>query len=73
MLYQTIFPQVNLSPGKGQVAPTSPLQPVKFPEDLQIILRSDRSSYGNLYIGNLEAAQNSQLLQSRTCLMKVCR
>ena len=73
MLYHTIFPQVNLSPTKGQTAHQAPLQPVKFPEDVQIILRSDRSAYGNLYIGNLEAAQNVQLLQSRTCLMKTSK
>lgn len=43
MLYRSIYPQVTLSADKtkrekhlGQV------QPIKFPEDIQIILRSDR-------------------------------
>jgi len=39
-------------------------QQVRYPEDIQIIIRSDTHAHGNLFLGNLEAAQNPQLLQS---------
>ena len=29
-----------------------------------MIIRSDRTKVGNLYLGNIEAAQNTQILQS---------
>ena len=58
MLYHSIYPQVNTSPVSKQQESVNKLQPVKFPEDVQVIIRSDRNDYGNLYIGNLEAAQN---------------
>lgn len=31
-------------------------KPVKYPEDIQVILRSDRIVCGNLYVANVEAA-----------------
>jgi len=37
---------------------------VKFPADVQVVVRSDRQHYGNLFIGNIEASYNTQLLQS---------
>lgn len=30
--------------------------PIHFPEEIHIILRSDRLNYGNLYLSNIEAA-----------------
>lgn len=35
---------------------SSPKPTVKFPEDVQVILRADRPTTGNLFIGNVEAA-----------------
>ncbi len=37
---------------------------VKFPEDIQVILRADRQQSGNLYMGNIEAAENAVIIQS---------
>jgi len=37
---------------------------VPFPDDVQVILRGDSLEKGNLFIGNIEAANNVQLLQS---------
>lgn len=57
MLYHSIYPQLNpASPRKDNNNADGLSQPVKFPEDIQVILRSDRNDYGNLYIGNLETA-----------------
>ena len=56
MLYHSIYPQVTPSPTKNQSHPKGKTQNIRFPEDVQIILRSDRNNYGNLYIGNLESA-----------------
>ena len=37
---------------------------VRYPEDIQIIIRADTHTHGSLFLSNLEAAQNPQLLQS---------
>lgn len=39
-------------------------QRVRFPEDIQVIIRSDQLRSGNLFLSNLEAAQNIKILQS---------
>ena len=39
---------------------------IKFPEDVQVILRADKIDRGNLFMGNIEAAKNVQILQSIT-------
>lgn len=73
MLYRNIYPQItNHTNSKTSRSPSS-LPSVKFPEDIQIIVRSDRSDYGNLFIGNLEAAENVQLLQSNKPSIKTSR
>lgn len=38
---------------------------MRFPEDIQIIIRADRPQTGNLFLSNIEAAQNTQILQSK--------
>ena len=59
MLYRSIYPQIHsLSPTRGNARHQKHPQPIDFPEDIQIIVRSDRNNYGNLYIGNFEADKN---------------
>jgi len=40
---------------------------VRYPEDIQVIIRSDRIICGNLYVGNVEAAENLQLIDGKPC------
>ena len=72
-MYHSIYPQINHSLQKNNCNSNHQLQPVKYPEDIQIIIRSDRHTYGNLYIGNLEAAQNPKLLESILTLIQILK
>ena len=58
MIYHSIYPQASPQQTNKKSSSSVNPQPIKFPEDVQVILRSDRNNYGNLYIGNLESAQN---------------
>jgi hypothetical protein len=59
MLYHSIYPQITkFSPTSRNKQSSSQSLSVKFPEDIQVIVRSDRKDYGNLFIGNIEAAEN---------------
>ena len=54
MMYHSIYPQIStVSPASKNKHNQKTAQLVKFPEDIQVIVRSDRKDYGNLYIGNL--------------------
>ena len=59
MLHHSIYPQINSNSHTSKDKHNSKLrQSVKFPSDIQIILRSDRKDYGNLFVSNIEAAEN---------------
>lgn len=57
MFYNSIYPQLSPNPQRiSTIHEDKDQTNIKFPEDIQIILRSDRKDYGNLFVGNLEAA-----------------
>lgn len=57
MFYSSIYPQLSPNPERiSTIHEDQDQTNIKFPEDIQIILRSDRKDYGNLFVGNLEAA-----------------
>lgn len=74
MLYKSIYPHPESPLLLKQSKKVHQEQlPIHFPQDYQVIVRSDRLGYGNLYIGNLEAALNSTLLKSMLILIQICK
>lgn len=53
MLYKSIYPHPEAPIANCQSSKQEETPLILFPEEIQIIVRSDRQGYGNLYLGNL--------------------